>query len=277
MTVVAVLIGVLVGGGNVISFPVIIACVSAFLIVAGGFVINDFFDRDIDAANNRDRPIPKCRIQPESAKIFGYLLLSMGVIIVWITGNLAALFIAITGAFLLHLYSYTIKPKNAILGNIVTSYSTAITFIYGWSLIGNLSIKIIVILPFVFAIVMFASMAREFMKGIYDINGDRQFKLKTAALRLGIDSTASWITILMLFAVVLSPIPYMLQVLGVGYISLMVVVDILSLWACFSLLRFIRSRKYDEKSIIKYAGKTKNLFLGAMSLGIIAIGLGLYF
>lgn len=276
MTVIAVLVGVLLAGGNVSSLPVIIACVSAFLIVAGGFAVNDFFDKEIDAANDRDRPIPKGKIQPRNARVFGYLILSIGALVVWFTQNLFAIFIVISGALLLHLYSSMIKPANAMLGNIVTSYSTAITFIYGWSLFGDLSSRVALALPYIFAIVILASMAREFTKGIQDIKGDDQFDLKTAALSLGVESTVNWTTILTFFAVVLSPIPFILQVLGVGYMSLMVLVDIFSLWACLSLLRHVRSKTCDESSTIKYARKTKNLLLIAMCIGIFAVGLGVY-
>ncbi len=276
-SIATVLFGMLLAGRITGYIPVVIACVSAFLIVAGGSVLNDFFDRNVDVANNRKRPIPQKLVQPENAKIFGYLLLSLGTFTVLLTRSILLIFIAVTGAFLLHLYNSVIKSKNAILGNIVMSYCNAIIIIYGWSLFRNFSFNIIITLLIIFAIVFFASMAREFIKSIRYIKGERRFHRKTAALTLGIESTSIWATILMLMAVTLSPIPFVIGTLGISYLALMIVVDVLGLWLCLTTLRRARRKENSqEESISEYAGKAQNLLLGSMGMAILAIGLGLF-
>ncbi len=53
--------------------------VSTACLYAGGVVLNDFFDRDVDRAERPERPIPSGRVTPESAAIFGGVLLAAGI------------------------------------------------------------------------------------------------------------------------------------------------------------------------------------------------------
>ena len=69
-TVVAVIVGAMMVGTNIWVPPVFYACIVAFLIVAGGFAINDYYDRKIDIANKCNRPIPLGQIHPKNAKAF---------------------------------------------------------------------------------------------------------------------------------------------------------------------------------------------------------------
>ena len=276
-TVIAVIIGALTTGTNIFVPSVTYACISAFLIVAGGFVVNDFYDKDIDAANERDRPIPKGLVKPENAKAFGYFLLTVGVIIAILTLNILSVTIAVTGAFLLDQYSRLLKPRFTIWGNLVTSYSTAITYAFGWSSVLIVPHeKVILSLFWMFTISIFASMSREFIKAIHDIRGDSQFNIRTVAVRSGIKNAAVLGIIMMAIAVAFTPIPYLTGVFGISYLALIIVVDVIALTSCALLLRETYKREVPVDYLTKYAGKMKQFMLLAMSIGILAFGVGLF-
>ncbi len=64
--------------------------VLAFLVVGsmalygGGVVLNDYFDRNLDALERPERPIPSGRVHPAGAAILGFFLLGAGIGAGWI-------------------------------------------------------------------------------------------------------------------------------------------------------------------------------------------------
>jgi 4-hydroxybenzoate polyprenyltransferase len=63
--------------GNHAALPWLLA--STACLYAGGVVLNDFFDREVDRVERPERPIPSGRVAPQSAAIFGALLLAIGI------------------------------------------------------------------------------------------------------------------------------------------------------------------------------------------------------
>ena len=73
-----VLAGYAVAGlGNLPALPWLIAATAC--LYAGGVVLNDFFDRDLDALERPERPIPSGAVSPARAAVLGGALLSAGV------------------------------------------------------------------------------------------------------------------------------------------------------------------------------------------------------
>jgi 4-hydroxybenzoate polyprenyltransferase len=66
------------GRANAGALPWLIG--STMCLYAGGVVLNDFFDRHLDAAERPERPIPSGRVAAESAARFGAVLLVAGVL-----------------------------------------------------------------------------------------------------------------------------------------------------------------------------------------------------
>jgi len=50
---------------------------------AAGLVLNDYYDRDVDASERPERPIPSGEITPSAAKIAGWAALLTGVLLGW--------------------------------------------------------------------------------------------------------------------------------------------------------------------------------------------------
>jgi 4-hydroxybenzoate polyprenyltransferase len=74
-----VLAGYAVAGlANPRALPWLLA--STACLYAGGIVLNDFFDREVDRTERPERPIPSGRVTSGSAATFGLLLLGIGVL-----------------------------------------------------------------------------------------------------------------------------------------------------------------------------------------------------
>ena len=53
---------------------------STACLYAGGVVLNDFFDRELDRQERPERPIPSGRVPPAAARMFGSILLVTGIL-----------------------------------------------------------------------------------------------------------------------------------------------------------------------------------------------------
>lgn len=59
--------------------PVVLLCMSSALLYAGGVVLNDVFDAELDKLERPERPIPSGLINKTSASFFGLILLLLGI------------------------------------------------------------------------------------------------------------------------------------------------------------------------------------------------------
>ena len=111
------------------------------LIIASGCVFNNYFDRDIDSLMERTkkRALVTGKISTRSALMFGSLLFTFGVIILFFFTNNLALFLAILG-FLVYVFWYTMALKrysthSTLLGGIsgsippVVGYASALGYL----------------------------------------------------------------------------------------------------------------------------------------------------
>jgi len=96
--------GAFVAGASDALAPAAIAAVTTAFAVAAGNAINDYFDREIDAINQPDRPIPRGAVSPRRA---------LGISGVWFAAAVALalalprLALAIAGVNLAALVTYT--------------------------------------------------------------------------------------------------------------------------------------------------------------------------
>lgn len=159
--------------------PIIFAALSAFLIAAAGYVINDFFDIPIDIINRPDRILPSGKITPKTAYIFSVMLFIFGIIASYLTQNFYCVIIAIVNSILLFSYAKTFK-MSFLTGNILVAYTTASTFLFGGLCNDNVkNSMIIVIFAFLYTFI------REIVKDGEDIEGDIKLGAKTLAVKIG--------------------------------------------------------------------------------------------
>ena len=141
-------------------------------------VINDYYDRKIDAINEPQRPIPSGTIKPAEALAFVGVLVCGWLCLCWSWSSVLCFIVA--GASLAITATYiTVGKRSGLPGNFLVSICVAIPFIYGSiTVIGTVGLNVL----------LFASMAflsntgREITKGIVDVKGDSAEGVKTLAV-----------------------------------------------------------------------------------------------
>lgn len=213
---------VLYGGGlhmpREYSVLFFILTLSSVFIAAAGYVINDYFDLNIDLVNKPGRMVVDKSISRRWA-IFFHMLFSfagvlMGFYIGLQNGNWILGFANTGCVFLLWFYSTTFK-KKLLSGNIIISLLTAWVVFVVYLLTIHQEINLLHLINtdaqqklFRLAI-LYASFAfiitliREVVKDIEDMEGDARYGCKTMPIVWGVDFSKVFATIWLLILLVL--------------------------------------------------------------------------
>lgn len=244
---------------------------TVILIAGGGYVINDFFDVDIDAVNKPTRPIPSGRVLRSEALALSIVLMASGIIIALLaTGTLSFIY-ALLNAVLLVLYSKYVK-RMGLLGNVIVGVASANSIVYGGLAASEATRRLDLVAntlsPALYAFIF--TVMREFVKGIEDYVGDSRGGIKTLAVVKGVGYTARISAFLAVVIVAMSPLPYALGMYGLIYMMLTAVADIILLKSLVTLLK-----SKDDLEIIRRAALVKSYTKMAMPIGIAAFLLDL--
>ncbi len=225
MSIIAVWIGSIIAGAAYIpDTNIIIGAISVFLISGGGMAINDYFDANIDKVNKPKRPIPSGKIKKKTALIYSLALFVIGVALTYRL-NIDAFYVAAAASLLLIVYAASLK-KTMLLGNLVVSGLVGLTFLYGGVIVGNYTI----VIPLAFLAFM-SNMAREIYKTIDDAKGDAKHDVSSVAIKLGIFKARMIGNAFLIVAVIFSVVPYLLGILGMSYLIVVALADIVFLAA----------------------------------------------
>lgn len=156
---------------------------SISLLAIGGYLLNDYFDIDIDKINQPHRLIPSGKLISKHALIISFILLIVANLIFAIL-NIKLLYIGLVIAILLIIYTPFLKP-HPLVGNVVVSLLLATTFP-----IGALAARGVLkeaIYPAVFAFLI--NFPREVLKDGEDITGDLRSGIKTFPIAYGLKKT----------------------------------------------------------------------------------------
>ena len=199
-----------------IGFTLLI--ISMVFVVAGGYVINDIFDSEIDAFNKPDKVIVGKIFTERQCKVFYWTLTIIG-----LTCSLAASLIICGRRFIpvfsfmpllaCLFYSYSSRYKREpVIGNLIVSLSVALAVFLPWisqvlSMLGDeqmimenqewmrVTLRIVLIYT-VFAFMM--TLIREIVKDMEDVKGDGRFHCRTIPVVWGM-KTAQIIVIALSF------------------------------------------------------------------------------
>src|SRR5208283_1322895 len=164
-----------------------------FLISGAGNAINDYYDFKIDSINRPERPIPSGRMKLKKALYFSFLLFAFGTFLAFSIQQICG-FIAFFNSLMLILYAKTLK-STPFLGNLSIGYLTGSTFLFGASVFGFDGLKALFVL---FVLSALAITAREIVKDIEDMEGDKMEGIDTLPIRIGAKK-ASYIAVLIGF------------------------------------------------------------------------------
>lgn len=198
----------------------------SLFIAAGGYVINDYFDVDIDEVNKPHAMVVGKIISRRWAIVWHFMLSTSGLMLTFLgLISLSQLYLVLANAIaviLLWLYSTKYK-KSFLIGNLLiallVSWSMLIVFfskIDPFEVIGANSARQLQLFRFVALYAGFAflsTLVRELVKDVEDLEGDRKFGCKTLPIIWGIPVaklfTAVWS--FMLLALLGLVLFYMLQ------------------------------------------------------------------
>ncbi|MGB3573909.1 MAG: chlorophyll synthase ChlG [Phormidesmis sp.] len=164
--------------------------------------INDYYDRELDAINEPNRPIPSGAISLGQVQVQIWVLLFGGLAVaygldMWAGHDFPTIFaLAVGGSFISYIYSAPpLKLKqNGWLGNYALGASyIALPWWAGHALFGELNPTIIV-LTLVYSM---AGLGIAVVNDFKAVEGDRQLGLKSLPVMFGVQ-TAAWICVLMI-------------------------------------------------------------------------------
>lgn len=219
----AVIVGAALASPQDLSFfslNLIYGFITGFTLTAASMAVNDYYDREIDAVNEPDRPIPSGVIEPKEGILFAFVLTALGFTASFMT-NIPCLVTAFIALMLLVTYT-TVGKNSGLPGNFLVSTCVAIPFIYGSLAV----VKVIKPNVLIFAVMAFLSnTGREVTKGIVDVEGDKMKGVNTIAVQYGERNAAVISAIFYLSAVLLSPLPWVLGLVSFWFIPLVAVTD----------------------------------------------------
>lgn len=197
---------------------------TVFLITGAGMVVNDYYDIEIDKINASHRPLPSGRISKKKALLYCVVLFMAGLALSSLL-NIYCFFLAFLNSVLEVLYARNFK-KRFLTGNVLVSYFTASTFLFGALITFDFRIiKIVALLAFL------ANMGREIYKAIEDIRGDKKMKLETLPIVSGVKSAREIAQGFIASAVLLSPLPYLSGLLTGTYLKVVSISNVLFLYS----------------------------------------------
>ena len=253
---------------------------ASVMIAAAGYIINDYFDMDIDFVNKPDRMVIGRFISRRWAMLLHMLLSLVGLFLTAIVSmhleSLILLFMNFLSVFLLLLYSSTFK-KKLIIGNVIISLLTAWVIIslfvaaFKWGdmeYLKNNQERLSSLYKYTLVYAAFAfmvSLVREVVKDAEDQIGDKQFGCTTMPIKWGETSTKIflfvWLVVLM--GLLLSVSVYVL------FNSFSFIHLLFSLILCFQLL-FIAAKIRKASKVLDYALVSRQLKL-FMLTGILSM------
>ncbi|WP_312909152.1 geranylgeranylglycerol-phosphate geranylgeranyltransferase [Natronosalvus caseinilyticus] len=224
-------IGGFVAGGVGEAPPHLGAAIGATAFAVGaGNAINDYFDREIDRINQPERPIPRDAVSPRGALAFS---LAMFLAAVAIAVTLPPIAIAIAVINLLVLITYTEYFKGLPgIGNALVAYLVGSTFLFGAAAVGDVRAAVVL-----FLLAGVSTLTREIIKDVEDVDGDREEGLNTLPIAIGERSALHVATVLLVVAVVASPVPYLNGYFGLAYLLVVVPADLVMLYAAVESYR----------------------------------------
>ncbi len=252
-----------------ISIPIILAMIAVFFETAAGNVINDYFDYNIDLVNKPERPIPSGRISLKNGKNYAYFLFFAGTVcgflISYLTDNWIPFIIVLIANVILYLYAYKLKT-TPLIGNLAVGFMTGFGFVFGGFTINNPDIILTSIFLGFFAFVM--TTAREIVKDIEDVEGDKKDGARTLPILIGKKTPAILATILTIVDCALCPLLYVYHIFGTLYLIIIAIAVILFIYSAILILK-----SQDEAT----AHKSSKLLKIGMLIAFLSFALGSFF
>jgi geranylgeranylglycerol-phosphate geranylgeranyltransferase len=209
--------------------PVVLGMLVPFFVTAGGNALNDYMDQVVDRDAHPDRPLPSGRVTQGQVLWFGmgcfFLGLVLAASIVTTTDiDLLPLLVAVLAVTLLFCYEASFK-YHGLLGNIVVAVLSALTFVFGASVVASPDHEAWATILVLFTLALFASAGREVTKDMEDVEADRGTRV-TLPMTAGSGMAAGIASVFIVAAVAMSPFPFWpLETMDLAYLGVVVAAD----------------------------------------------------
>mgnify|MGYP001193212151 CR=1 FL=1 len=233
------------------------------LVNAGGNIINDYFDIEIDKINRPNRPLASGLIKKQFALRAYIYLTFFALSLSYFNLPTTALYIVIVTILMMFIYSFKFK-RLPLVGNFVVSFFTGLAFLFGSVVVGNIYCGII---PACFAFII--SFMRELVKDIEDIEGDKSIGASTFPVKYGVNKSVKLISILGVILILATTVPVLLKIYNWYYF-------IFVSFFVNSLLIIVID-KLNSKTSLKILRDVSNLLKVGMVFGVISILIGVKF
>lgn len=130
------------------SFDLFLLVIASLLLYAGGVVLNDVFDLEIDRLERPERAIPSGLVPRKRAALFGSILLLTGVVLAFMVNSLSGI-ITVVLTFFIVSYDYYSKHK-LYLGPINMGVCRGLNLLLGISILGTVHSLEFTILPLIY-------------------------------------------------------------------------------------------------------------------------------
>jgi 4-hydroxybenzoate polyprenyltransferase len=244
---------------------------ASIFIAAAGYIINDYFDINIDQVNKPEKMVVEKIIKRRWAMVLHWVITTVGLMIslyVSFKTSYIVIIVNVLCTLLLWFYSTTFK-KKLLAGNIIISLLTAWTIMVLYFATGNtfhflsapvagLSKAMNHIFKFAVLYAGFAfiiSLIREVVKDIEDMEGDAKYNCKTMPIVWGVPSSkvfvGVWLVVLIGALIILQFYAFQLGWWVTGfYCFLMVLLPLV--WILLKLYIAQNTRQYHQlSSLIK--------------------------
>ncbi len=234
----AAIIGLLLAGESDFEAASLIF-LAVFLVTGAGNAVNDYYDRKIDAINRPERPIPSKRISATAAFNYSLALFAAGCLLAGLVSQLC-LALAALNSVLLFIYARSLKA-TPLAGNICVAFLTGSAFLFGGAASGLAGLQAN-LMPFFLSFL--ATMSREIMKDVEDMEGDRFGSARTLPILVGEKPSAALAATFALAAVVQSYFaPF-----GTAYLMIVALADLFFL---FSLIKIAKGDAAGSQRALK--------------------------
>jgi len=190
---------------------------SVTTINAGGNIINDIYDLEIDRINRPERPLPSGTMSVLQARIYLIFLFAAGVLFSWFISIETFIIAGPISIPTLIAYSACFK-RQPLIGNLIVSFMLGLTFIYVGAAYGNIQVTLVMAaLAFGFTLI------REIVKDLEDMAGDARVEARTLPLVWGEDKTLNLVLSFMAVFVILDLLPYALGAYNQVYLWMVII------------------------------------------------------
>ena len=189
---------------------------ASVLIAAGGYVINDYFDVNIDEVNKPSKMVVDKIISRRWAIAWHFILSSAGLVFTYLALDMHRqwylLLFNLASIILLWLYSTNFK-KSFLIGNLIISllvaWTICVVFFSKMYPINALQLASSVQARFFRFMILYSAFAflvtfiRELIKDVEDMPGDSKFGCKTFPIVLGVSVSRFFISFLLVLLILL--------------------------------------------------------------------------